>query len=498
MHSALRLRFGAEMTTKERYYDNNRDRDRDDDDDDDNDGDNAAVAVVDVREDDWNLPMEFHLFATHERRKVYYYDYDYDYRDYYSSRRRRRSDDKDHSYFEVECVERLTPIDATNLGSGRHDATGHCVWTGAFLLVASLPLPFASWTSKTTMSSSSSTSSSSTTTATTSSTTFAGRYFGNRRRILELGCGTGIGGIALLRYYAYGGGGGGDEEQQRRQQQQQQHERTGPSLVCLTDADPDALALCRRNCRLNGFVPVSSSTTMQRETTTTTTSADDVNTTTTTSNNQNDYGELFSRRCQVKQLAWSCNPEEDVLPRLLDDDDHVNNSDDDDENLLFDTVLATDVLYDIGLLPELFTTAYACLGKGGSGNVDGSGGVIDDDGGGDSRPRYFVLSHVPRACYGTDHHPPAGDLEAHIAERARRYGFALEETIRPSQLLSLRSEKKGTRRNRTTESSTSSSSTLLFPPDALNSVASLEDMDQVGAAVLVFRKGVGLEALEDV
>jgi hypothetical protein len=48
-------------------------------------------------EDDWNLPLDFHLFAQHE---------------------------KQSRNVEIECVEALTPLDMMHFSAGTHDATG--------------------------------------------------------------------------------------------------------------------------------------------------------------------------------------------------------------------------------------------------------------------------------------------------------------------------------------------------------------------------------------
>ena len=280
--------------------------------------------------DDWNLALDFRVFARHEPRKIY-------------CRNLRRFDDHDpqSTYMVVECVEALTPLDMTNLGSGIHDATGHCVWTGAFLLIESLNA--------------------------------LSVYF-HGKSVVELGCGTGIGGIALLCSRC-----------------------ASPSHVVLTDADPDALELTNRNCNHN---------------------------------------KLISTCYTVAELTWG-NPV-DELRRSTSPSVSTR---------AFDTVVATDVLYDIGLLPALFQTAVDCL----------SSFELRDQRG------IFVLSHVPRACYSSEH-PPVKNLEEYIVEHAKEYGFELKEILRPSDLSSNEEERL---------------------TGALNDL-SLEEMGQVGAAILVF------------
>ena len=134
-----------------------------------------------AEEDDWNLPCDFHLFAQYETRQVYC---------------------SPSRSFEMKCVESLTPIDMMNLSNGVHDATGFCVWTGSFLFIAALP-------------------------------TLTASYFSGKD-VLELGCGTGIDGIALFL---------------------SPEKDTGtawrpPNHLVLTDADPGALELCRSNMLL--------------------------------------------------------------------------------------------------------------------------------------------------------------------------------------------------------------------------------------------------------
>jgi len=292
-------------------------------------------------EDDWGLSMNFHLFAQHQAHPVYY-----------CSTCSTDNQQKQHS-FQILCVESLTPLDMMHLGSGTHDATGHCVWTGAFLLIACREelLP---------------------------------NYFADRR-VIELGCGTGIGGLSLLA---------ADNKHNNSNSNHSTAAATTASFVAFTDSDPEALALCQRNCELN----------------------------------------KLPRDCySVLPLTWG----EEPLPQ-----DIIAKSP-------FDTVCATDVLYDIGLLPPLFQTAASCLVAPGGGT--------------------FVLAHVPRACYNSQN-PPVDNLEEHIVERAQTYGFALERLLRPRDC--------ATGGVQPPES---------FPADALNRM-SLQEMEEIGAAIFVFRK----------
>jgi ribosomal protein L11 methylase PrmA len=182
-----------------------------------------------VQEDDWNLPLDFHMFAQHESHSIYL------------------NSARD---FQIECVEALTPLDMMNLSAGIHDATGHCVWMGAFLLIAAIEND-------------------------RMKEIFRGA------QVIELGCGTGIGGIALLLA----------------------GESSAPSFLSFTDSDPNALALCGRNCESN----------------------------------------LEEYQYQLEEVAWGTPLPPSVSPNS------------------FDVVVAADVLYDISCLPLLLTTAKECL-----------------------------------------------------------------------------------------------------------------------------------------
>jgi predicted nicotinamide N-methyase len=180
-----------------------------------------------AQEDDWNLPLDFHMFAQHESHSIYIH----------SARD-----------FQIECVEALTPLDMMNLSTGTHDATGHCVWMGAFLLIAAID---------------------------------SLKEVFREARVIELGCGTGIGGIALLLSGA----------------------SSAPSFLSFTDSDPNALALCGRNCQSN----------------------------------------LDEPQYQLENVGWGTPLPSSVSPNS------------------FDVVVAADVLYDISCLPLLLTTAKECL-----------------------------------------------------------------------------------------------------------------------------------------
>ena len=126
-----------------------------------------------------------------------------------------------------------------------------------------------------------------------------------------------------------------------------------------------------------------------------------------------------------------------------------------DENAVrsgaYDTVFATDCLYNIQSLPPLLQTASALLRTGG----------------------YFIISHVPRASVETDDGfssvvASAQILERSIVKKARRYSLEVYpglSSIRPEDLRPLWGGRA-------------------IDEDG----ASFDHMAGIGAAVLIFRK----------
>ena len=167
-----------------------------------------------------------------------------------------------------------------------------------------------------------------------------------------------------------------------------------PSTVTFTDFDKPALDLCKRNCESN---------------------IDD------------------KSRYSIKQLEWGSS-----LPDGI-------------EGEAFDTVIATDVIYDISSLAPLVHAASNLV------KVDG----------------YFILSHVPRASVEGDDEgtestavASADTLETLIVAEAEKQGLCIDTLLRPSELSSI------------------------WDGKSLNKT-SFAIMDSVGSAVLVFRKQRG-------
>jgi hypothetical protein len=85
---------------------------------------------------------------------------------------------------------------------------------------------------------------------------------------------------------------------------------------------------------------------------------------------------------------------------------------------------------------------------------------------------YFDLSHplvaVAPACFNEEN-PPIKSLEEYIVLQAAGYGFQLETILRPNDISSSAVQEPASRRN------------------VLNNI-SLHEMQEVGAAVLVFQR----------
>jgi predicted nicotinamide N-methyase len=164
-------------------------------------------ADDEAKEECWNLPADFNLYTKHEIKHVYF------------PRRKCDGDDEDDSSsnvrqsscFRIECINPSSPLDVSNNGtsSSLYDATGHCVWAGAFLLIQCI------YELK----------------------NILNEDIGGKR-LIEFGCGTGIGGLAMLL---------------ANEVDDKNDAPIIPSHVTFTDNDPSALRICDRNCKLNSM-----------------------------------------------------------------------------------------------------------------------------------------------------------------------------------------------------------------------------------------------------
>lgn len=154
--------------------------------------DNDEQTSEAVEEECWGLGDDFDLYAKHEVGLVYFPSK--------SKNNATTTDAGVRNSFLIECIEPDTPLDINNhtQSSRQYDATGHCVWAGAFLLIQCIH--------------------------------DLEKFNVENKRVIEFGCGTGIGGIAMMMV---------------------NNPSITPSHLCFTDNDPDALKVCERNCKLN-------------------------------------------------------------------------------------------------------------------------------------------------------------------------------------------------------------------------------------------------------
>ncbi len=295
----------------------------------------------------------------------------------------------------LQCVESLTPIDMMNLSNGDNDSTGHRIWMGALFFIEcfSCPLP----------------------PIPTSSIllkqqqqrqqeedndddddddddddgcinnkeskkhqmihllqTWRKELF-HQKHVLELGAGTGASGISLMvssKYYHY------HSTTTTTPLHQYHDERNctcmnteiSPTSITFTDVDRTVLDLCQRNIENNYSQKISND--------------DEVN----HKNRITHY---------VTNLEWgsSVQNNKDILCRQS-----------------YDTIIATDVIYDLGAIKPLFETASAYIRK--------------DDGCEEGGRGYFVLSHIPRASIDCKSGKSIKDeIELLIVKEALHYGF---------------------------------------------------------------------------
>ena len=419
-----------------------------------NNGNSNDVEEPRVLEEDWGLPLDFNLFAQHERHKVYFYHTDQDNdddnektetkNDAHQLKSDRRTDSSSldpRTFFWLEYVEELTPLDMMQLSSGVHDATGNCVWTGAYLFLAAL-----------------------------SSFEFYNAYI-HGKSIFELGSGTGLAGLAcLLRpstwtteataiNRALSCDDGPEAISSDRDALNRRTAATMKTRVCFTDSDPAALDLCQRNCHHNQI------------------SEDQYQISQHMWGSSSSPSSFLESLCSSKEnttkssLSWSC----------------------------FDTVIAADILYDIAMLGPIFQSARHALLAGKEHHSDPHDGDVDEDNKDNHQSEtvvlgHFLLSHVPRACY-TKENPPSqssaadqqngttktnnnnsnqnkeaqrNQLEERIVQQGtQNYGFELMRQVSPLEFQSSSTHHHDSSRN-------------------LHS-SSLEEMALVGATLFIFQ-----------
>jgi len=145
-------------------------------------------------------------------------------------------------------------------------------------------------------------------------------------------------------------------------------EHVKPKSLTLTDNDPVVLSLCEKNCITN-------------------------------------FNDDVDVSFQVCALDWGKDNLEKIIHESDDDDTDTDNGRGSKHIYASsqDTVVATDVIYDLSALQPLFETASILVKIGG----------------------FFVLSHVPRACIDCDWKDIRDALEHEILNEAAKHNFAL-------------------------------------------------------------------------
>jgi hypothetical protein len=250
---------------------------------------------------------------------------------------------------ELCCMGSLTPLDMLDLSNGECDATGNRIWMGALLFIECMvrPLPPMNACRK----SESSNSENEKDLLNCSKIQALGKLrtmlFRNKQ-LIELGAGTGASLISV--------GIAGTKDSSIR-----------PSRLTLTDNDTNVLSLCKMNCVANLKKDI---------------------------------------KYKVCRLEWGLQQmlflaQKHCESTCTDESDYFCMNDASYQTESQDTVIATDVIYDLSALKVLFETASHLVKNGG----------------------HFVLSHVPRASIDCESNTIREALERRILEEASKHAF---------------------------------------------------------------------------
>ena len=245
----------------------------------------------------------------------------------------------------IKCLTELTPLDMMDMSFGIADPTGSCVWLGAYMFMEFFSRQLNTDTDHSDLQ--------------RYWSQVRQRLFPSNCHALELGAGTGMSGISLMVMNSCN---------EQTQHIDESTNYSGPSLLVQTDANDDALELCRTNRDAN-FIDDKQKHCMCVE--------------------RMEWG----KGSAAKMAAYRNNNAECIVSAA--------------ESLpgLYGTVFATDVLYDLASLVPLVTSASE---------------MLKDDG-------YFILSHVPRASIDENDHETDywQRLETTIIKEASRVGLVL-------------------------------------------------------------------------
>lgn len=260
---------------------------------------------------------------------------------------------------EIRCMKSLTPMDMLNLSNGFSDATGNRIWMGAVFFLECMIREIDLRDSNQERESSSYNAQQNQRHALLDLRT---KLFRNKK-ILELGSGTGAALIAV----AMAGSRMGETLSPSGSTKKGFH----PSVMILTDNDTNVLSLCQMNCDRN----------LRRH---------DKSIVDYRVGNL-DWGDFYGQQSSGDNSQYSVTAEHKG-PFFIDYNGLRGT---------LDTVVATDVIYDVAAIPLLMATAEGLLREGG----------------------FFVLAHVPRASIECEPSRIRDALEELIVSEATKVGF---------------------------------------------------------------------------
>ena len=396
----------------------------------------------------------------------------------------------------LRCMDSLTPIDMINLSTGKSDETGNRIWMGSLLFIECMVRPLQQYCTSSSSLSQNPSSSSSATTMMMEETqkqlfNLRKKLF-DRRQILELGTGTGA---SLISIGLVGMNKNNNNNNNNNSSNKNQDIR--PTKMTFTDNDMNVLSLCKINCEIN----------LRKKNSTTTTNSNSDKSINNNTDDSNDYNNNDNDYYSVCRLDWGGSRMQHQKEGEL-----LRGSQ--------DTIIATDVIYDLSAINILFETAYYLLkdnnnndhhdGKCSSrednyddddddqGSIEGRYKKRDNDEGG-----YFVLSHVPRAAIDCEPNQIRQELEKCILKAARKYNFTPignsnadfnllinenDHAIRPNTLMNIYSDSNSGRINGNNNSNHSSNGKSSSQDIISSTEYDYEELHAVGASIMIFVK----------
>jgi hypothetical protein len=366
----------------------------------------------------------------------------------------------------LRCMDALTPMDMINLSTGKSDETGNRIWMGSLLFIECMVRPLQCLSQIPLLSLSSpmieetqqqQAQQQAQQLAQKQLSDLRKRLFGEKQ-ILELGTGTGASLISIGLVGMNNDNNNNNDDILVR-----------PTKMTFTDNDMNVLSLCKINCEIN----------LGKKN----------NTATNYTVCRLDWGGYRSTQHQEGELLRGSQ----------------------------DTIIATDVIYDLSAINILFETAHYLL-KDNTNDHDGTcsrednnddddqesiEGTYSDEKGDNNGGGYFVLSHVPRASIDCKPNQIRQELEKCILEAGRKYNFRPisnsnadfnllinenDYAIRPNTLMNIYNNSSNINGSNNNNSSNSSSSNDKSSNQKIISSTEYdyEELHSVGASIMIF------------